>query len=189
DMGRPAHPAGQGWQGHRGAGRMKPRTRMPARLIIVAAVAVAWLVAAGGAADDKPAPPEDPESVRDVYLLLDRGPLHMRLHITTGGKAPGGVRGDSRARLFKALATDGDGKLPRAEFERSPLNTSRRGPGGRPLSNKEAAEIVPAAKLAEALERVAGETLAFRQDDTDRKTDDQVFAVLDADTNGVLTAD
>ena len=53
----------------------------------------------------------------------------------------------------------------------------------------EAAEIVPASKLAEALERVAGDTLAFRQDNTARKTDDMVFAALDTNRDGVLSED
>lgn len=135
-------------------------------------------------------PPEttpDPEAVRDVFLLLDRGPLHLRLTITIAGKSPQAVRRDYLARLFKSLDTDGDGKLTRAEFERSPLNTARRGPGARPLSEREAKEAVSATKLADALERVAGETLAFRQNNVARKTDDSVFASLDADTNGVLT--
>src|SRR5581483_4401024 len=90
---------------------------------------------------------------------------------------------------FQTLDTDKDGKLSRAEFERSPLNTSRRGTGGRSLSPREAAETVPARQLAEALERVAGETLAFRQDNSSRKTDDQVFEALDADRNGTLSED
>jgi Ca2+-binding EF-hand superfamily protein len=156
-------------------------------LAAMIASAAAWVALTGRAADDKISPPADPESVRDVFLLLDRGPLHLRLKITIAGKSPQVVRRDYLARLFKSLDTDGDGKLTKAEFERSPLNTSRRGPGGRQLSPKEAAEIVPAAKLMEALERVAGETLAFRQDNTARKTDDQVFAALDTNRDGVLT--
>jgi Ca2+-binding EF-hand superfamily protein len=163
---------------------MKPRFLL---LGIVPAAALAWVVAAGLAASDGPAPPDDPESVRDVFLLLDRGPVHMRLHITIAGKSPQAVRREYLARLFRTLDTDNDGKLSRAEFERSPLNTSRRGPTARPLSPQEAAETVPAGKLAEALERVAGETLAFRQDNSARKTDDTVFASLDADHNGALT--
>jgi Ca2+-binding EF-hand superfamily protein len=131
--------------------------------------------------------PDDPEVVRDVFLLLDRGPLHIRLRTTIAGKSPEAVRREYLERLFKSLDTDHDGKLTRAEFERSPLNTSRRGPNARPLSAKEAAEVIPAARLTAALERVAGETLAFRQDNTARKTDDSVFASLDADRNGALT--
>jgi Ca2+-binding EF-hand superfamily protein len=162
---------------------MNARVRILGSLAAVAALAAAW----GGAADP-PAPAED-ESVRDVFLLLDRGPIHMRLKITIAGKSPQAVRRDYLVRLFKALDTDRDGKLTRLEFERSPLNTSRRGPTARPLSPREAGEIIPASRLAADLERVAGETLAFRQDDSDRKTDDQVFAALDTDKNGVLTED
>ncbi len=132
---------------------------------------------------------DDSESVRDVFLLLDGGPVHLRLRTTIAGKSPQAVRREYLARLFGILDTDHDGKLSRAEFERSPLNTSRRGPAARPLSPREAAETVPAGRLAEALERVAGETLAFRQDNTARKTDDKVFESLDADRNGALTDD
>jgi Ca2+-binding EF-hand superfamily protein len=162
-------------------------TARPPALVLLTALAAAVALAAGGAAPDRPAPAADLESVRDVFLLLDRGPLHLRLTVTIAGKSPQAVRRDYLARLLKALDADADGKLTRAEFEKSPLNTSRRGPGGRKLSAKEAAEVVPANRLAEALERVAGETLAFRQDNTARKTDDQVFAALDTDRNGVLS--
>jgi Ca2+-binding EF-hand superfamily protein len=156
-------------------------------LSLVPAAAVAWVVIAGLVASKGPAAPDETESVRDVFLLLDRGPLHIRLRITIAGKSPQAVRRDYLARLFRELDVNHDGKLTREEFERSPLNTSRRGPGGRPLSAKEAAEIVPARKLAEALERVVGETLAFRQDDSARKTDDLVFAALDVNHKGYLT--
>lgn len=153
---------------------------------ITAMIAVALVRSNGRAATSQS---DDPESIRDVFLLLDRGPIHMRLKITIGGKSPQAVRRDYLARLFKSLDADNDGKLTRAEFDRSPLNTSRRGPGARALTPREAAETVPANRLAEALERVAGDTLAFRQDNTARKTDDQVFAALDADKNGALTDD
>jgi Ca2+-binding EF-hand superfamily protein len=162
---------------------MSTRLRILGGLAVVAAVSGAW-----GAADP-PAPADDAEAVRDVFLLLDRGPIHIRLKITIAGQSPQAVRRDYLDRLFKALDTNRDGKLTRAEFERSPLINSRRGPTAKPLSPREAAEFIPASRLAADLERVAGGTLAFRQDDSDRKTDDQVFAALDADKNGVLTED
>jgi Ca2+-binding EF-hand superfamily protein len=156
-------------------------------LSLVPAAAVAWGLLAGLVSSDGRPAPDEAESVRDVFLLLDRGPLHIRLRITIAGKSPQAVRRDYLARLFRDLDVDHDGKLTRAEFERSPLNTSRRGPAGRPLSAKEAAQIMPASKLAEALERVVGATLAFRQDDSGRKTDDLVFAALDVNRKGALT--
>lgn len=166
---------------------MNPSRRALFGVAAMIALPAAWIAVGGHAADPPPPPATDPEAVRDVFLLLDHGPVHIRLNVTIRGRSPQAVRRDYLARLFKSLDVDGDGKLTKAEFERSPLNTSRRGPGSRSLSPKEAAEIVPASKLTEALERVAGETLAFRQDNTARKTDDQVFAALDTDKNGVLT--
>lgn len=170
---------------------MIARMRTLRELTALVALAAVLLAVGGGAADNQPAPPpmptDDSEAVRDVFLMLDGGPLHMRLKITIGGKSPQAVRRDYLARLFRVLDVNGDGKLTRAELERSPLNTTRRGQNARPLSDKEAAEIVPASKLTEALERVAGETLAFRQDNTARKTDDLVFAALDTNHDGVLS--
>lgn len=154
----------------------------------LAAATITLLAVSYPAADDKPAA-EDAESVRDVFLLLDRGPIHMRLRITIAGKSPQAIRREYLTRLFKTLDIDKDGKLSRAEFERSPLNTSRRGTKVRRLSPRETAETMPAGKLADALERVAGETLAFRQDNTNRKTDDSVFEALDANRNGALSED
>jgi Ca2+-binding EF-hand superfamily protein len=155
----------------------------------IAEATIMLLAVSYPAADDRPAAADDAESVRDVFLLLDRGPLHMRLRITIAGKSPQAIRRDYLTRLSGLLDVDKDGKLSRAEFERSPLNTSRRGTKVRRLSPHEAAETVPTAKLAEALERVAGETLAFRQDNSNRKTDDSVFAALDANRDGALSED
>src|SRR6476620_7377270 len=119
------------------------------RQILVGLIATAALAVVGerpgdGAPGERQSPPVENEAARDVFLLLDRGPIHMRLRVTIAGKSPQAIRRDYLARLLRRLDTNGDGKLTRAEFERSPLNTSRRGPTARPLSEKEAAEIVPA---------------------------------------------
>jgi Ca2+-binding EF-hand superfamily protein len=171
------------------------RMRVLGVLVAVAAAlgTVAGLCEAGPGsqtpATEKPAPPNDPEAVRDVILLLDRGPVHLRLKITIAGKSPQAIRRDYLARLFKSLDADGDGKLTRAEYEKSPLDESRRGPGGRALSAKEGAVVIPASRVADDLERAVGGTLAFRDDDRARKTDDQVFAALDTNRDGVLSGD
>ena len=112
---------------------MNRRLRVLVGLAAFAAVA-AVLLRTGGAAD--PAPPAAADEVRDVFLLLDRGPIHIRLKITIAGKSPQAVRRDYLARLFRALDTDKDGKLTRLEFDRSPLNTSRRGPGTRGAASR-----------------------------------------------------
>src|SRR5262245_2343040 len=104
---------------------------------MIPAAALTLVLAAILTAGDGPAAPDDPESVRDVFLLLDRGPVHMRLRITIAGKSPQAVRREYLDRLFQSLDADHDGKLTRAEFEKSPLNTSRRGPTAKPLSAKE----------------------------------------------------
>ena len=87
---------------------MNARGRTLVALSAIAAAAT-WVALGGRAADDQTPPPVDPEVVRDVFLLLDRGPLHMRLKITIGGKSPAAVRREYLARLFKSLDTDGDG--------------------------------------------------------------------------------
>ena len=70
---------------------------------MVLAAALVSVVAVSHA--DKPAEPANSEGVRDVFLLLDRGPLHLRLHITIAGKSPQAVRRDYLKRLMAAAPT------------------------------------------------------------------------------------
>ena len=84
---------------------MSARTRTLGGVAVVAAAA-ALVAAAGRPAAGRATPAHDPEAVRDVFLLLDGSPLHLRLKITIGGKSPQAVRREYLARLFKARIED-----------------------------------------------------------------------------------
>src|SRR5262245_20123176 len=56
------------------------------------------------------APPHS-DDVRDVLLMLDESPLHLRFHLSVGGISPTVARQAYVERLMKSLDTDGDGKL------------------------------------------------------------------------------
>ena len=99
-LGRPANPTRQGRHCRGGVAQMSSPLRTLLGLTAIAAGAVAWLATGGGAADNPPMA-DDPDVVRDVFLLLDRRPVHLRLKITIGGKSPQAVRRDYLARLFQ----------------------------------------------------------------------------------------
>src|SRR5436309_2681235 len=63
---------------------------------------------------------------RDLLLLLDGGPVHLRLHLTMGGISLAASRTAYIDRLMKTLDADGDGKLTRTEAARSPLFRTKR---------------------------------------------------------------
>src|SRR4051812_7337859 len=63
---------------------------------------------------------------RDLLLLLDNGPLHLRLHLTIDGVSLAASRTTYIDRLMKTLDADGDGKLTRTEAARSPLFRTKR---------------------------------------------------------------
>src|SRR5688572_9022593 len=58
---------------------------------------------------------------RDLLLLLESGPLHLRLHLKMGGASLAGFRKTYIDRLLKSMDADGDNKLTRGEASRSPL--------------------------------------------------------------------
>src|SRR5262245_48820019 len=82
--------------------------------------------AAPGSAEEPPS-----ADIRDVLLLLDEAPLHIRFHVSLGRRALSAVRAAYIGRLIATLDTDGDGKLSSEEVARSPLLMTRR--RGKPL--------------------------------------------------------
>lgn len=141
--------------------------------------------AAGG---EKVAAPAD-EEIRDVLLMLDESPLHLRFHLTLSGTSLSGARGAYVERLMKSLDTDGDGKLSAEEAARSPLlTTNRRGAAAAFLDSIDGKKHVTRKELMQSVERVGGEVVVYRQDVSASKNDSEVFKLLDADGSGYLDA-
>src|SRR6188474_3140555 len=63
---------------------------------------------------------------RDLLLLLDNGPVHIRLYVAIGGVSLAESRHSYIDRLMKTLDADADGKLTRTEASRSPLFRTKR---------------------------------------------------------------
>lgn len=127
---------------------------------------------------------------RDSILLLEGGPLHLRVHVSLGGKTLAARRREYAQELMKTLDTNGDGKLSRDEANQSPLlRTKQResakgflqsiGAGDRTLAHGD---------IERTIERFGGETVVYRQDTSAAEPDKQVFAFLDTDGNGSIDA-
>ena len=127
--------------------------------------------------------------VRDVILMLDNGPLHLRVHVAVGGMSPLDARRASLDRLVKTLDTDGDGKLSQKEAERSPLFREKQ----RPKANAFLKEIgatptFSRRDMEQRFERFGGETVVYRQNASTSESDTTVFKLLDANKDGVVDA-
>ena len=132
----------------------------------------------------------DKEEVRDAFLMLPTGPIHVRMRIALGGQSLARARSDYVDRLFQRLDTDRDGKLSRSEARKSPLVTSRRTPGGAELPGAaDSSREISRSELAKSVDRVGGEMVAYRQDSSSAASDLEVFKLLDLDGSGQLERD
>ncbi len=144
------------------------------------------VAAARPAATTAPKPSDD---VRDVLLLLDHGPLHLRFKMTLNGMSLAAAREAYVDRLMKALDTNGDGKLSAAEAANSPIKATRGKPkGGAFLASLDGEKVVTRKTVMQDVERVGGEVVVYRQDSTSSNNDLEVFKFLDTDKSGYLDA-
>ncbi|MBC8350580.1 MAG: hypothetical protein H8E66_01250 [Planctomycetes bacterium] len=141
----------------------------------------------GVRADDESNATEPKGELRDVILMLREGPLHLRLHIALGGKPLPDVREEYVDRFIKTIDTNKDGKLTRDETARSPLLRAKRRPAADSfLASLGASQTRNRRDIMRTVERVGGETIAYREDAASSENDNALFEFLDEDTSGLL---
>jgi len=124
---------------------------------------------------------------RDALLLLDEGPLHIRMHVMLHGTRLQDSRDSYVDRMFKSLDVDGNGKVSREEARKSPLFSSARvASANKFLETLDGAKDVERREIVQTVERLGGETVAYRQDVNSAKGDLEVFKKLDKDESGSL---
>jgi Ca2+-binding EF-hand superfamily protein len=126
---------------------------------------------------------------QDVLLMLDGGPVHVRLNLAIGGISLGEARRQFVTNLIQTLDKDKDGKLSRAEAAGSPLLRKKDRPGADKFLEGLGAQthLLPR-DVERKINSLGGEPVGFREDLTSSKNDVEVFKLLDADASGALDA-
>ena len=152
--------------------------------VLLLVIGVAILAPAAISAADFVSPGAE---VRDVILMLD-SPLHLRLRISIAGQSPTQSREAMVARLIKSLDTNGDGKLSREEAQNSPLFREKQRPNAEKFLKTLGADLTMSRKdLEKRIEQIGGETVVYRQNTEASDSDGQVFKLLDADHDGMIS--
>lgn len=124
---------------------------------------------------------------RDVVLLLDEGPLQLRLNLALGGVSLGEARRAYVHRLITSLDVNKDGKLSRDEAQKSPLFRTKSRPSANAFLDtlRTQTSLLPR-DIEQKVEEKIGQLVAYRDDLTSSKNDLEVFKLLDVDKSGVL---
>jgi Ca2+-binding EF-hand superfamily protein len=141
----------------------------------------------GDAAEIALAPPQADQ--RDLLLLLDDGPLHLRLRLAIRGSSLAQGREQYIDGLMKTLDSDGDGKLTRKEAAQSPLfRTKNRASANQFLEGLQAQAPITRREVQQRIEAKGGGLMSYHEVAASAKNDLEIFKLLDRDDSGVLEA-
>jgi len=121
---------------------------------------------------------------RDSVLMLETGPLLVRLQISLGGRSLSAAQEEYIERLFQSLDTDQDDKLSREELSRSPLRSTPRKQPNSFLQQLEQARKASRRDLEQDLSVLASVPVTFRQDNSAADKDQELFNGFDVDQSG-----
>jgi Ca2+-binding EF-hand superfamily protein len=165
-----------------------------------AAALLAWLLLVGVARAQQPrtisadasaartAPRAAPGADRqDVLLMLEGGPVHVRLHLALSGVSLAEARRQFVSELIRTLDKDQDGKLSRDEANASPVLRQKSRPGANQFLEKIGASthMLPR-DLERRVSAEGGAVIGYREDLNSSKNDTAVFELLDTDKSGAL---
>jgi Ca2+-binding EF-hand superfamily protein len=162
---------------------------MPAVLACLAFVCLVRFAAAEDSATASKDIADRGADVRHAVLMLDSAPLHLRLRLSNGGRSLTAARQAYVEKLLRQLDADADGKLTREEAANSPLLRQKEPTQARAfLDTLKVRPTVSTAEVTQTVERVVGESVVYRQDNSATESDSLVFELLDENDNGVLDA-
>ena len=168
--------------------------RWSRQFVAVGVSATVALLATEFALAGPPRPPSEGTGgtgeIRHVVLMLQESPIHARFRISMAGATPTSARQAFIGSLVQALDTDDDGVLSRDEARQSALLRQKERRGTRAfLQTLNVKQIFNRRRVEQTIERITGQTVVYRQDDSSSESDQYMFELLDADGSGIIDAE